>query len=67
LFLAYDEINEPMSLGAITVEVCYTGHFIMFKVILKLFAEAFLPFFFAEKPIPIILLLISDPIYMDRT
>jgi hypothetical protein len=28
-----------------TVEVCNTGHIIMFKVILKLFAETFIPFF----------------------
>jgi len=54
-------------IGINTVEVSNTGHIVMFKVILKLFADTFSPFFFAEMAIPIFLLLISDSIYMDRT
>jgi hypothetical protein len=33
----------------ITVEVSNTGHIILFKVILKLFAGTFLPFFLEKK------------------
>ena len=32
-------------IGINTVEVSNTGHIVMFKVILKLFADAFSPFF----------------------
>ncbi len=37
--------KEVTSKPGFTVEVCNTGHIIMFKVILKLFSATFLPFF----------------------
>jgi hypothetical protein len=48
-----------------SVEVCDTGHIIMFKVILKLFATTFYHFF-AEKAIPTVLLLISGPTHTGQ-
>jgi hypothetical protein len=37
------------AIGEFTVEVCNTGHIIMFKVILKLFAATFSPFFLQKS------------------